>query len=69
MKPHTPFLASLGLLSLCSVVSAAPQWIWSSNDGFPKVDFRKSFTAHPGLKSAVLELSCDNEAEVVLNGQ
>lgn len=69
MKTHIPLFGSLGLLFLCSMVSAAPQWIWSSNDGFPKADFRKSFAVPSGLKSAVLEVSCDNEAEVVLNGQ
>jgi putative heme-binding domain-containing protein len=62
-------LGSLSLITLCHSVSAAPQWIWSSKDGTPSADFRKSFAAPAGLKSAVLEVSCDNEAEVELNGR
>ncbi len=62
-------LGSLSLLTLCNSVSAAPQWIWSSKEGTPSADFRKSFAAPAGLKSAVLEVSCDNEAEVELNGR
>jgi putative heme-binding domain-containing protein len=60
-------LSGLGLTTL----PAEPQWIWLSNDGNkdPKVTFRHTFEAPANVKSAKLQLSCDNTAEAILNGK
>jgi hypothetical protein len=66
-KRSTLLLLCLGLAS----AQAEPQWIWLSNDGNkdPKVTFRHTFQAPANLKSAKLQVSCDNTATVRLNGQ
>jgi putative heme-binding domain-containing protein len=51
--------------------SAAPEWIWlskSAEEG-QKVTFRKSFDAPKDTASATLSLTCDNGADVMINGK
>ena len=47
-----------------------PQWIWRANktDNEP-IYFRKSFEAPTGITSAILYATCDNGADVYLNGK
>jgi len=56
---------------LLNTASAAPQWIWLSKDGNkdPQVTFRYRFEVPAKVQSALLELTCDNGADALLNGQ
>lgn len=56
---------------LLNTASAAPQWIWLSKDGNkdPQVTFRYRFEVPAKVQSALLELTCDNGADALVNGQ
>lgn len=56
---------------LLNTASAAPQWIWLSKDGNkdPQVTFRYRFEVPAKVQSATLELTCDNGADALVNGQ
>lgn len=56
---------------LLNTASAAPQWIWLSKDGSkdPQVTFRYRFEVPAKVQSALLELTCDNGADALVNGQ
>jgi hypothetical protein len=56
---------------LLHTASAAPQWIWLSKDGNknPQVTFRYRFEVPAKVQSAALELTCDNGADALVNGQ
>ncbi len=50
---------------------ADPEWIWLSKNAKPneKVTLKKEFEIKGEVKSATLQLTCDNGATAVLNGQ
>ena len=57
--------------TLLNTASAAPQWIWLSKNGEKdsQVTFRYRFDAPAKVQSALLELTCDNGADALLNGK
>lgn len=61
------------ILLVChtNVVHAELSWIWSTPaaKSGEKADFRKEFTVPGEAREAILEVSCDNGAKVVLNGK
>lgn len=66
------FLSTLTAFALLlNTAAAAPQWIWLSKNGDkdPQVTFRYSFDAPAKVQSALLELTCDNGADALLNGK
>ncbi|MES2706018.1 MAG: c-type cytochrome [Verrucomicrobiota bacterium] len=63
--------AALGGLALAAApsLSAAPQWIWTSGKpGSEPVYFRRAFDIKEVTPAIRLVLSCDNSAEVFVNG-
>ncbi|MBX7209613.1 MAG: c-type cytochrome [Verrucomicrobiaceae bacterium] len=62
-------LFSLAAVSLPAL--AEPSWIWSSHSpkDHEKAVFRKSFDVAGEVKSATLQVSCDNGAKVNVNGK
>ncbi len=50
---------------------AEPEWIWLSKNAKPneKVTLKKEFEIKGDVKSATLQLTCDNGATAVINGQ
>jgi putative heme-binding domain-containing protein len=59
------------LLALASAAQAAPQWIWLSKkatDG-EQVTFQHRFEIKQPLKTATLSVTCDNGADIFLNGK
>ncbi len=73
MKRPTPsrILALAAFLGASFTSVAAPEWIWLSKDAKPneKVTLKKEFEIKGEVKSASLQLTCDNGATAVLNGQ
>ncbi len=74
--PHVLRLLSAGLaLGLAAFAppadAATPQWIWAAKS--PKeaatAVLRKNFEIRPGLKTAALAVSVDNDVAVLLDGQ
>lgn len=73
-NPGAWLLATAALLSglpAAADASAPPQWIWLGEAGKDQtVVFRKSFEAPAGaVQQARLSVTCDNAAEVFLNGR
>ncbi len=71
-KPFLPItLATLALLGLPFVSRAEPKWIWVSKQASAneKASFQKTFTINGNVKTARLELTCDNGASVFINGK
>lgn len=65
------FRPLLGALALAAVpsLSAAPQWIWATGKvGEEPVYFRHSFEIKEVTPGIRLLLSCDNKAEIFING-
>ena len=59
------------ILFFAAQLHAAPQWIWTSakaKEG-ERADFRTTFTVAGPVKSATLQLDCDNSAKALLNGK
>jgi len=69
------FLANAVALFLVSSASAqTPEWIWHDNKGVAPAArevrfFRKTFSAEPGVRRAVLMAAGDDQAAVFLNGK
>jgi putative heme-binding domain-containing protein len=63
-------LTTLAFALLLTSASADPQWIWLSKNGDkdPQVTFRYRFEVPAKVQSALLELTCDNGADALLNG-
>src|SRR6185436_18733583 len=64
----------LALLFVSSAVAQMPEWIWHDNKGVAPADrevrfFRKTFSAEPGVRRAVLMAAGDDQATVFLNGK
>lgn len=63
----------LGLLSLCllSPLCAKPQWIWSAAGGNKdkEVIFKRQFKVPAGAGKIILDLTCDNGADALINGK
>lgn len=64
-----PCLAFASLAGALSHAAAAPQWIWSPSPATDApVYFRHAFDLKEVSPDLLLALSCDNQAEVFLNG-
>lgn len=52
------------------LASADPAWIWTKKnaEANEQADFRTEFEVAGGIKSAVLDLTCDNGASALING-
>lgn len=72
MLKRLPYLMALLMVVLTdgSLLAQTPEWIWGAQpkDGETRY-FRKSFTLAEPAKKAQLVVSCDNAADVYLNGQ
>ncbi len=60
----------LTLAALSCAAAAQPAWIWTSNkaEDREKAVFKKTFDISGDVKSATLQVSCDNGASAKLNG-
>jgi putative heme-binding domain-containing protein len=68
MKPSRTILASIFLAACSQLHAATPEWIWAS--GQPKkVNFAKVFELSGQPGKAQLDFTCDNKAEVWVNGK
>lgn len=64
------FLSFACAIALPLAALADPVWIWTKKNPEPKetADFRTEFEVSGEVKSAVLKLTCDNGAIVLING-
>lgn len=66
-----PRLALVFALAAPFTLPAEPSWIWTRKNAEPQeqADFRREFDLAGGIKSAVLNLTCDNGATAWINGR
>jgi putative heme-binding domain-containing protein len=66
--PHVLAAFSLGAATfLLPNAHAELSWIWSSQADASQVSIRREFTVPTGVKEAILAVTCDNRARVLVN--